>query len=443
MTPVWRWRLLVRVCRKWRQIIFGSPRRLHLQIFCTQKSPVRKNLDIWPNFPLIIAYFYNGRSIKPRGEGNVIAALKHPDRICSVTLQVLAPHLERFTTMMLEPFPVLTHLFLESGGENAPVLPDGFLGGSAPCLQKIIFYGVPFPALPTLLLSTNDLVMLHLLNTPTTGYISPEAMAVGLAALPRLEAFVIEFRLATARPNRICLVPPATRTVLPALSYFAFHGASEYLEDLVAYIDSPQLDEISISYLNQLVDFQVEQLSKFINRSVGPKLTLLRHVDVTFDSDRVSIIPYANQSPGILGPARTFINCNEIDWQVSHMAQVLSHLSVTLSSVVHLNLKVEPKGRQLMGMDDVEWQPLLRQFSTVKTLHVSQELAEHVALALEDITEEMVAEVLPSLNLICLEGLPVSFIEKFIAVRRFFGRPVTVINTEREFEEGLKSYARK
>jgi len=122
------------------------------------------------------------------------------------------------------------------------------------------------------------------------------------------------------------------------------------------------------------------------------------------------------------------------------MAQVLSQFPTILSNVVHLKLKIEPEGRQLKGTDDVEWLDLLHKFSTVQTLHVSQELAGHVALALEDITGEMVAEVLPSLNLIFLEGQSASSFEKFVAACRLSGRPVTVIETKTEFDERLETY---
>lgn len=71
--------------------------------------------------------------------------------------------------------------------------------------------------------------------------------------------------------------------------------------------------------------------------------------------------------------------------------------------------------------------------STVRTLHVSQELAGHVALAPEDITREIVTEVLPSLVLIRVVGQPASTIEKFVAGRRLYSHPVVVIDTETEF----------
>ena len=40
------WHTLVHVCRRWRNIVFGSPRRLNLQIACTNKSRARELLDV-------------------------------------------------------------------------------------------------------------------------------------------------------------------------------------------------------------------------------------------------------------------------------------------------------------------------------------------------------------------------------------------------------------
>ena len=48
------WQLLVHVCRRWRNVVFGSPRRLNLQLRCTHETPVKDKLDVWPSLPLII-----------------------------------------------------------------------------------------------------------------------------------------------------------------------------------------------------------------------------------------------------------------------------------------------------------------------------------------------------------------------------------------------------
>jgi hypothetical protein len=429
------WHTLVHVCQRWRQLAFASPHRLNLEIYCTPGTPVRKNLGIWPALPISIEYPCLERSITPDDEDNIIAALEHPDRVSFIALEPTAPLWEKIATVMLEPFPALKYLGISSEDGKAPVLPTTFLGGSAPRLDTIEFQGIPFPALPTLLLSANNLGRLHLDNIPPNGYFSPEAMVAGLVAMPRLYIFSIGFQSATSHTDRMhpLLV---TRAVLPALTCFAFNGASEYLEDLVARIDGPRLNHILVDYFDQFIDFQVAQLSKFVNRSVGRKSTLFRHAHLTFFSDKVSFqIPHADRLSPKSGPTNIVIRCEGIDWQVSHMAQVLRHLSVTLSHVIHLKLELG-RDHQLEGTtEDVEWNLLLHRFSDVKTLHVSQDLAEYIAVALEDTARGMFTESLPSLDLIYLEGQPASSVEKFVAARQLSGRPVTVVHTKAEFDE--------
>ncbi|KAH9037532.1 hypothetical protein EDB84DRAFT_1137820 [Lactarius hengduanensis] len=417
-----------------------SPNSLHTQNSCQERSGYLAGLSY---------YRRPRRPIKPESndEANVIAALGHPDRVCFIALDMTDSQLGKVVTLMQEPFLVLTHLRISLGlgqlGEgNAPVLSTDFLGGSAPRLQEITISGIPYPALPTLLLSATGLVKLHLFNIPPNGYISPEAMAASLATLPRLEILAVTFHLATSRPDRIVHPPPVTRTILPALISIRFMGASEYLEDLVGRIDSPQLHQISTVYLNQVVDFQVAQFSNFVDRSVGPKTALCKHAQFSLFPGGVAftMCPHVNRSPWDLRPVKTIISCQGIGWEVSHVAQMVSQISAIQTNVVHL------KFTELMDClfggtgDDVAWVHLLRQFSAVQTLHVSQGFAGHVALALEDTVGVTVNEVLPSLDLIYLADHPTSSIEKFVAARRLSGRPVTVIETETEFDERLESY---
>ena len=56
-----RWRTLVHVCKRWRSVVFASPRRLDLQLFCTNRTPVKKLLDIWPPLPIYIQAFHDAR----------------------------------------------------------------------------------------------------------------------------------------------------------------------------------------------------------------------------------------------------------------------------------------------------------------------------------------------------------------------------------------------
>src|SRR6266852_2600909 len=47
------WQSLVHVCRRWRGLTFGSPRRLNLQLCCIPETSMI-SLDIWPHLPLLI-----------------------------------------------------------------------------------------------------------------------------------------------------------------------------------------------------------------------------------------------------------------------------------------------------------------------------------------------------------------------------------------------------
>ncbi|KAH9067013.1 hypothetical protein EDB83DRAFT_2380510 [Lactarius deliciosus] len=295
-----------------------------------------------------------------------------------------------------------------------------------------------------LLLSASDLVKLDLWDIPPTGYISPEAMVACLATLPRLVHLAIGFRSETSCPDRIRPLP-ITRTVIPALTSFRFVGASEYLEDLVAHIDGPQLNQITIDYL-RLVGYQITQFSEFVNRSVGPKLTLYTSARVHFFSDSVSFIVSDRGSPEV------FMLCGGVNWHVLDISRLLGHFRTPLSNVVHLHLgvglEVNPRYEDMVNVD---WLHLLRQFSTAQTLHLSRQPAEYVARALNVISVELVAEVLPSLDLICLVGQLFrtssmeKFVDKLIAARELSGCPVTVVDvlSETECDEGLESYVRK
>ena len=132
----------------------------------------------------------------------------------------------------MRPFPVLTNLdllFVPPLDPSMAILPDGFLGGSALYLQKIVLINISFPALPSLLSSASDLVHLQLHLTHSTS-ISLEAMVTGLAVTTKLKALTI---LSCSLSHQRAAIPP-TRVVLPALTHFQFRGDYKYLEDLVA-----------------------------------------------------------------------------------------------------------------------------------------------------------------------------------------------------------------
>jgi hypothetical protein len=433
----WKWGILVHVCRRWRQVIFASPLRLHIQLHCTDGTPVRKHLGCWPAFPIVIDYGpFEGLS--PNDEDNVLAALEHPNRVCLLNLCLSAEQLAKLVTVTREPFPVLTKLRLSlDDWDEWPVLglPSGFLGGFVPCLQELRLNAIPFQELPTFLLSARDLVALHLACIPPTGYIPPEAMVACLATLPRLRSLYISLQISTSLRHRIdaALVTdaaPVPRTVLPALTYIGSSDVCNYVEDLVARMDCPQFNSFNLTYRNPSIDFQVSQIFKLINRSEDPRLGLFRLVDVLLTPDNITLKVSHK-------PHYVFIWLIGNNWGVWHVVQVFSQFSAKLSNVRHLS--ITSWGR-LPELGRTDWVQLLYPFTTLQTLCVVGNCVGHVAFALEGVDKEMADEWLPALDLVYLESWPVSSVAEFCAVRRLCGRPVTFARTREEFDKRFESY---
>ncbi|KAI9457248.1 hypothetical protein BJY52DRAFT_1212649, partial [Lactarius psammicola] len=107
------WPKLVHVCRKWRHIVFASPQGLRLRLYCTHGTPVLKSLDCWPVLPIVVQYggFPTLGPPAPEDEDNIMAALKHTDRVVSINLTVTSSLLEKMGTIV-EPFSELEDLVL-------------------------------------------------------------------------------------------------------------------------------------------------------------------------------------------------------------------------------------------------------------------------------------------------------------------------------------------
>ena len=264
------WQTLVHVCQRWRSVVFASPRRLNLRLICTSGQRVREMLQIWPPLPIVIQdwrlWSFPLRVVE--NVDNIVAVFQHRDRVYEIDLDPLPLSvLEKITPMMQESFPTLKLLALRSEEESPTVLPDSFLGGFAPRLRELVLDGIPFPGLPKLLLSTNNLVELRLENIPHSGYVSPEAMATSLSSLTNLRTFSLDFSSSQSRPDNLSpSLASLTRVDLPSLLEFRFHGAQDYLEDFLARINTPLLCKSEISFLFEQPFIGLTQLSQFIGR---------------------------------------------------------------------------------------------------------------------------------------------------------------------------------
>ena len=416
------WYTLVHVCQKWRDVVFGSPHRLKLQLYCTASSPVRDMLGVWPPLPIIIG----AKDYTTWGVDNIIAALEHTDRITQLRLlDISSPLLDKVFLAMQAPFPALTHVVLKSREGEAPIVPTSFLGGSAPGLQSLILDRIPFPQLPELLLSATHLVRLHLQRIPHSGYISPEALATCLSVLTRLESLKIAFESPQSRPERNSRQPPPrTRITLPVLVDLRFQGVCEYLEDLLAGIDTPLLNKLLIRFFHQLI-FDTPQLNQFISRT--PKLKVYNKAAIYFSSlDTLFVVA------GFGGWLQLGIICSQSDWQLSSVVQFFSSSFLPALDQALEELHIyEDRSYRPRWQDDIgssQWLELFQPFTAVTTLYITREFVPRIALTLQELVGGRMREVLPALQYLLLEEpLPPGPVEKaivrFVAAR---GHPVSV-----------------
>ena len=219
-----KWITLVHVCRYWRNVVFQFPRHLNLRLYCTSKTPTRDTLDIWPPLPLVIHDCYRNST---SGVDDIITALEHHDRVSQIQLNRFSSSELGYvmnSVPMQKPFLELTDLVLGIVNDDSPILPNSFLGGTAPRLRSLWFCNVPSPGLPKLLLSATHLVDLKLQNIPPSGYIPPEAMFTSLSTLTSLKNLSLHFQFPLISDPEG--PPPLTRSILPSLSKIRFQGAS-------------------------------------------------------------------------------------------------------------------------------------------------------------------------------------------------------------------------
>ena len=419
------WQRLVHVCRRWRSLILASPRHLNLRLVCQERTPARDMLDIWPALPLVIMCFKEIGSAD-----NIIAGLERRDRVCQIILgSVPSSDLEILLAAMQQPFPELTYLAIWLGDNYVSVVPDSFLGGSAPRLEDLYLKGIPFPGLPKLLLSASHLVYLYLYDIPHSGYISPEVMVTALSMLTSLEELTLEFRSPRSCPDQASRrPPPSTRSVLPILGYFTFKGVSEYLEDLVACIDAPRLNELKITFFNDIV-FDTPRFIQFITRT--PTSRALEKAHITLQN-RDANLDFSSQTSGN-GKVWVKILCRGLEWQISSLEQVCTSCLPSLSMLEDLYIYEDPFSPP-DWKDDIEsglWLQLLHPFTAVKNLYLSEQFALRIGRALQELAEGRTTEVLPALQFMFLEGLESSGpaqegIGKFVAARQLASRPIAV-----------------
>ncbi|KAI0258811.1 hypothetical protein BC834DRAFT_974765 [Gloeopeniophorella convolvens] len=249
------------VCRRWRQLVVSSPKRLHLYIYC-KSGPISHFLEQSPNLPLKVDYRFNDRpSWLPEVLDDVLLSL--------------SSHLQRIAEMRLQSRPHILHLFLSMVNQRVPSLealqvtslssqmrlPDTLLNGNAPNLRKIYLAKIrpPIPFAP----SVTDLFFEPpgVADDPTWF-----AQLVGaLRTMSQLRNLTLQLHSSAFAP-----LEGVEQTTLQQLSKFKFIGLGSHLEALLSRFGAPLLMEFKV-YLSDssVIISTLQSFPRFISESAS------------------------------------------------------------------------------------------------------------------------------------------------------------------------------
>jgi hypothetical protein len=195
------------------------------------------------------------------------------------------------------------------------------------------------------------------------------------------------------------------------------------LDDLVARIDAPQLDDLNITFFNV---FDTPQVMQFISRT--PTLEALEIANVVFSRD-AAWVSFSSD----YGELKVKVPCRESDWQVSYLEQICTSSLPPLSrfEVLYIYEVSDMQQHWQEGIETVEialWLGLLHPFTGVKELYLSKKVGPFIALALQELVGARTTEALPTLQNIFLEDLRLvqERIGEFIAARQVISHPIAV-----------------
>ena len=426
-----KWRKLTHVCQRWRYLIFDSSSLLDMCLRLTNKSPSIDTLCHLPSLPLVIDYWHEswvGWDLTRKDEANIHLGLQRHGRVCRVAVQAPSSSLRIFLEPMNKPFPRLGDLSLSSTTTEEPslVLPETL---RAPFLRSLALHGIGLPKGLSLLSSMISLSTLTLSHIPDSFYFSPGCLVTQLRGLYCLEELSIGFAIPIPLPSSEgrLLPAPIPPVTLPALKRLTFQGVGVYLENLVAQINTPLLEQLSLTLFFELA-FTLVNLAEFIHRT---KRFRCPTAQVIFNNEGASI--YVDRYKRcVIGKSSLYINvnCETLDWQTDSVAQVCSALRNVLSAVEELTLDLDANAMPSfweITLDSMVWLELLLPFTGLKKLHIGFSLMLELSQALESVPGELILELLPDLRELEVQ-LEFNHAKKafaaFVEIREFLGRPI-------------------
>ena len=294
-------------------------------------------------------------------------------------------------------FPILEYLVVVPLKKDniTLMLPETL---QAPHLSHLLLRGFACPIRPRLHPTAVGLVTLYLIINHSSAYFQPNILLQWVSFMPQLESLAISFAFPV--PNRdverqLTHMPITAHIALPNLRLFWFRGVSSYLEAIVCRITAPCLGKLQIQLFKQLT-FSVSHLVQFMNITENLRFDT---AEIVFKDKNADVLIFSREADTYAFVVT--VDCWQLDWQVSSVAQILNALSQVLTAVEHLSLEHELHGQSSEEHNDVgrsEWRKLLRSFSNVKTLRVEDGLVDELSRCLRLEEGELPLELLPELQ---------------------------------------------
>ena len=373
--------------------MFASPLGLALRSHHTYGIPILNTRDCWPTLPITVN-FGGSPALKPptlEDEDDIVASLKQPSRVTSISLTVRHSLLKKFSAVKW-PFSKLEDLVLLSRDSVQLTLPSYFQWG--PRLRRLHLTGIVFPTLLQRISYSRCLVdiQLHLLEiSHTIGGLSPGAFANALSRTPQLQSLSLHL------PSTTFAIPPSSgdRVLLPALTRLNLRGFNGYLEGLGARIDAPNLRDIEITFFDKSI-VDVPKLREFINR-----------IEIQKSHDRADIlsseraISISLTQPEALTCLKLQVLCKTSLLQPFFMTQICTCFSGFLLRVQDLRINTTRLSSKQDDRNREQWLGIIRRFESVKWFRAADEHSIDVVRALQ-LSDERHETVLPSLHKLCI-----------------------------------------
>ena len=214
----------------------------------------------------------------PKDEDNVQLGLRQQGQcLYRVALRAPSSSFHTWLELMNEHFPRLEDIFLlcTTTDDLSLVLPENF---QAPGLRRLALHGIGLPKGLSLLSSTIALSTLTLTHTGASCYLPPRHLVTQLQGLPHLEELNFSFAIPMPFPSNEegPLPAPIPSVTLPALRRLTFRGVGVYLDSVVAQINTPLLERLSLTLFFELEIIALPvNLTKFIQRTGRERLGCL------------------------------------------------------------------------------------------------------------------------------------------------------------------------